>query len=81
MTDHNDFPPVTNPKPLTPVVTYWRDTGTVAVTVQHDEAAGIYACTDSFSFHVNMPPHLWRQYIAAVVAVLDEIDRAEKLAG
>lgn len=63
-------------RPLTPTVTYHRDTDTLSVSLRHREAEGVSSVTSSYMTQLEMSPAKWRAYLAAVLAKLKEIDPA-----
>jgi len=60
-------------RPLTPTVTYHRDTDTLSVSLRHREAEGVSSVTSSYMTQLEMSPAKWREYIAAVLAKVDEV--------
>ena len=63
----------TRPKPLTPRVTYHRDTDTLTVSLRHREAEGISSVTSSYMTQLEMTPKQWKQYLDAVGLELDQL--------
>lgn len=63
----------TRPKPLTPRVTYHRDTDTLTVSLRHREAEGISSVTSSYMTQLEMSPAKWKEYIDAVDEELDRL--------
>lgn len=63
----------TRPKPVTPTVTYHRDTDTLSVSLRHRECEGVSSVTSSYMTQLEMSPAKWRAYLAAVLAKVDEV--------
>ena len=63
----------TRPNPVTPRVTYHRDTDTLSVSLRHREAEGISSVTSSYMTQLEMTPHQWKQYLDAVGLELDRL--------
>jgi hypothetical protein len=63
----------TRPKPVTPTVTYHRDTDTLSVSLTHRECEGVSSVTSSYMTQLEMSPAKWRAYLAAVLAKVDEV--------
>lgn len=63
----------TTPRPLTPTVTYHRDTDTLSVSLRHREAEGVSSVTSSYMTQLEMSPAKWKEYLAAVLAKVDEV--------
>ena len=63
----------TTPRPLTPTVTYHRDTDTLSVSLRHRESDGVSSVTSSYMTQLEMSPAKWRAYLAAVLAKIDEV--------
>lgn len=66
----------TTPRPITPTVTYHRDTDTLSVSLRHREAEGVSSVTSSYMTQLEMSPAKWRAYVAAVLAELNQLEAA-----
>jgi len=67
----------TTPRPLTPTVTYHRDTDTLSVSLRHREAEGVSSVTSSYMTQLEMSPAKWLEYVAAVSRQIDDLQRAK----
>lgn len=64
-------------RPLTPTVTYHRDTDTLSVSLRHREAEGVSSVTSSYMTQLEMSPAKWLEYVAAVSRQIDDLQRAK----
>ena len=68
-------------RPLTPRVTYHRDTDTLSVSLRHREEEGVSSVTSSYMTQLEMSPAKWRAYLDAVDEELARLaDLAERIA-